>query len=165
MGQKVRALYPGSFDPMTAGHLDILDRSLPLFEEIRILVAGTPSKKALLSVDERIETIRAVVENRPAISVASWDGLIMDYAKENGFQALIRGLRAASDFEYEFMMAGMNKKLNPDVETVFMMTSENLFFVSSTMIKELFHFGGDIEPYVPKPVSELLKKKKPKEKR
>lgn len=162
MSKKVKALYPGSFDPITTGHLDILDRSLSVVSEVRILVAGSVRKQALFNLEERVEVIQKTIEGRPNVSVDSWDGLIMDYAKKNNYQVLIRGLRAASDFEYEFMMAGMNKKLNSDVETVFMMTSEHLFFVSSTMIKELHAFGGDISPYVPKPVHEYLKKRKTK---
>ncbi len=160
MKKTVKALYPGSFDPMTSGHLDILDRSLEIFSEVRVLVAGSPQKKTLLTIEERTQLIAEVIKDRSNASVCAWDGLLMDYARKNQYQVLIRGLRAPSDFEFEFMMAGMNKKLNPDVETVFMMTSENLFFVSSTMIKELFNFGGDISPYVPGPVFRYLNQKK-----
>lgn len=158
-----RAIYPGSFDPLTVGHLDILDRSLPLFDEITIVVAGTGQKQPLFSVEERVEIIRETVSDRPQVKVDQWSGLIMDYAKDNGVKAVLRGLRAASDFEYEFMMASMNKKLNSDVETVFMMTSQDLYFVSSTMIKELFRYGGDISPYVPQGVRDRLKTKLGKE--
>ena len=158
----VRAIYPGSFDPITNGHLDILDRSLHLFSEVTIVVAGTGRKEPLFSPDERVELIREVVKDRPNVKVDRWSGLIMDYARENQFSAVVRGLRAASDFEYEFMMASMNKQLHPGVETVFMMTGQNLFFISSSMIKELFHYGGDISHYVPAPVVEHLKKKIPR---
>jgi pantetheine-phosphate adenylyltransferase len=161
----VRAIYPGSFDPITNGHLDILDRSLHLFSEVTIVVAGTGRKEPLFSNEERVELIREVVADRPKVKVDLWSGLIMDYARDNGFSAVVRGLRAASDFEYEFMMASMNKQINPGVETVFMMTGQNLFFVSSTMIKELFNYGGDISHYVPPAVVERLKKKIPRVRR
>jgi pantetheine-phosphate adenylyltransferase len=158
----VRAIYPGSFDPITNGHLDILDRALHLFSEVTIVVAGTGRKEPLFSPEERVELIREVVKERANVQVDRWSGLIMDYAREHEYTAVVRGLRAASDFEYEFMMASMNKQIHPGVETVFMMTGQNLFFVSSTMIKELFHYGGDISSYVPGPVVERLKKKIPR---
>jgi pantetheine-phosphate adenylyltransferase len=156
-----RAVYPGSFDPITNGHLDILDRSLTLFSEVIILVAGSGRKNPLFSPQERVDIIREVTANRKGVRVDSWPGLIMDYARANQISAVIRGLRAASDFEYEFMMASMNKQLNPEVETLFMMTAQNLYFVSSSMIKELFHYGGDVSPYVPDVVNMRLKEKIP----
>jgi pantetheine-phosphate adenylyltransferase len=160
-----RAIYPGSFDPLTNGHLDILDRGLNLFSEIIVVVAGSGNaadsgkKDALFNPDERVELIKEVIADRKGVKVDRWEGLIMDYARTNHISAVIRGLRAASDFEYEFMMASMNKQLNPDVETLFMMTAHNLFFVSSSMIKELFRYGGDISPYVPEIVVKRLKEK------
>lgn len=156
-----RSVYPGSFDPITNGHLDILDRSLSLFSEVIIVVAGTGHKSPLFSVEERVDLIREVTANRKGVRVDYWPGLIMDYARTHQISAVIRGLRAASDFEYEFMMASMNKQLNPDVETLFMMTAQNLYFVSSSMIKELYHYGGDISPYVPKEVVQRLSEKIP----
>lgn len=156
---RARAIYPGSFDPWTNGHLDILDRALKIFPEIVIVVAGTGSKNPLFSVQERVELIREVVSDHPGVTVDSWSGLIMEYCKTNKISAVIRGLRAASDFEYEFMMASMNKQIQSQVETIFMMTSHDLFFVSSSMIKELYRYGGDITPYVPKKVVARLKGK------
>lgn len=156
-----RAIYPGSFDPITNGHLDILDRSLSLFSEVIIVVAGTGRKNPLFSPEERVDLIREVTADRKRVKVDRWPGLIMDYAREHQISAVIRGLRAASDFEYEFMMASMNKELNPDVETLFMMTAQHLYFVSSTMMKELFHYGGDISAYVPASVAKRLKEKMP----
>lgn len=162
MTQNVRrAIYPGSFDPITNGHLDILDRSLSLFSEVIIVVAGTGSKNPLFTPEERVELIREVTADRKGVKVDRWPGLIMDYARTHHISAVIRGLRAASDFEYEFMMASMNKELNPHVETLFMMTAQNLYFVSSTMIKELFHYGGDISRYVPESVVGRLKERIP----
>jgi pantetheine-phosphate adenylyltransferase len=152
-----KAIYPGSFDPVTNGHLDILDRALHLFEEVTIVVAGAGHKDPLLSPEDRVELLREVTAGRQGVHIDLWPGLIMDYARAHGFPAVIRGLRAASDFEYEFMMASMNRQLNPGVETLFMMTSNNLYFVSSTMIKELFLYGGDISPYVPAAVVRRLK--------
>lgn len=161
-----KALLPGSFDPITNGHLDILDRALNLFSEVTIVVAGTAHKNPLFTPEERVELIRDVVAGKKNVKVDLCQGLIMDYAKEHGHEVVVRGLRAASDFEHEFMMASMNSHLNPDVETLFMMTSNNLYFVSSSMIKELYLFGGDISAYVPAEVVKRLKKKfsKPSEK-
>jgi pantetheine-phosphate adenylyltransferase len=151
-----KAIYPGSFDPITNGHLDILDRALALFPEVTVVVAGTGHKNPLFSVEERVELIREVTRDRPGVKVDRWSGLIMDYARDNGVSAVIRGLRAASDFEYEFMMASMNKRIHAGAETLFMMTSQDLFFVSSSMIKELFRYGGDISSYVPPQVVKRL---------
>ena len=156
-----RAIYPGSFDPITNGHLDILDRSLSIFSEVVIVVAGTGKKNPLFSPEERVELIREATQGRKGVTVDRAPGLIMDYARNHDIHAVIRGLRAASDFEYEFMMASMNKEIQSDVETLFMMTAQHLYFVSSTMIKELFHYGGDISSYVPPAVCERLKQKIP----
>lgn len=158
-GSMPRAIYPGSFDPITNGHLDILDRSLKIFSEVTVVVAGTGQKNPLFTPQERVDLIKKVTRGRPRVKVDLWSGLIMEYAAQHGIHAVIRGLRAASDFEYEFMMASMNKKLNAEVETLFMMTSQNLYFVSSTMIKELFRYGGDISSYVPVEVVEYLESK------
>jgi pantetheine-phosphate adenylyltransferase len=154
-----RAIYPGSFDPITNGHLDILDRTLALFSEVTIVVAGTAHKNPLFTPDERVELIRECTKGRKGVKVDRWTGLIMDYARNHEVNAVIRGLRAASDFEYEFMMASMNKQLNPDVETLFMMTAQHLYFVSSSMIKELYLYGGDVTHYVPPACAERLKQK------
>ena len=160
-----RAIYPGSFDPFTNGHMDILDRSLELFDEVVIVVAGTGSKNPLFTPEERVEIIQEAAADRKRVRVDRWPGLIMDYTRQHKISAVIRGLRAASDFEYEFMMAAMNKQLNAQVETVFMMTAQNLFFVSSTMVKELFHYGGDVSPYVHPIVAARLKQKIPQKKK
>ena len=151
-----KAIYPGSFDPITNGHLDILDRALSLFSEVTIVVAGTDKKNPLFTAEERVALIREVTRDRPGVKVDRWSGLIMDYARTHNVSAVIRGLRAASDFEYEFMMASMNKRIHSGVETLFMMTSQDLYFVSSSMIKELFRYGGDISSYVPPQVVERL---------
>ena len=150
-----KAIYPGTFDPFTNGHLDILERSLLLFDEVVVLVSSSSKKRTLFSVEERVEMIREIVKGKKNIRVESSEGLLMDYASKNQIRAVIRGLRGQSDFEYEYMMASMNKNLHPECETIFMMTSQGLYFVSSSMIKELHAFGGDIGPYVPQSV--LLK--------
>jgi pantetheine-phosphate adenylyltransferase len=171
------AIYPGTFDPITNGHLDILDRALNVFSEVTIVVAGaaaaagegapSPSGKraSLFTPEERVEMIREVTKNRPGVKVDRWAGLIMEYAQAHRVNAVIRGLRAASDFEYEFMMASMNKRIQPKVETLFMMTGQDLYFVSSSMIKELFHYGGDVSAYLHPVVYERLKQKIPLKKR
>ena len=160
----MKAVYPGSFDPFTNGHLDILERSLHLFSEVVVLVAGSGRKNTLLSVKERVALISEVVKNNPNVKVDSTTGLVMEYARTNQINAVIRGLRTPSDFEYEYMMATMNKNIHPACETVFMMTSQGLYFVSSTMIKELHLYGGDISHYVPAPVLHKLKEKLPTQK-
>lgn len=160
-----RAIYPGSFDPITKGHLDIIERSLKIFDEVVVVVAmnlrKAHQKGAWFSAEERIDLIRRVFRGNRRVKVDICTGLIMDYAREHKVDAVLRGLRAASDFESEFMMAAINKELNDDVETVFMMTGKNLFFVSSTVLKEVAAFGGSIRPYVPgvvwKAVEEKLK--------
>lgn len=157
----MKAIYPGSFDPFTNGHLDILNRSLNLFTEVTVLVAGTSRKASLLSVDERVGLIKESVKNNTRVKVDSTPSLIMEYAHDHGINAVIRGLRTPSDFEYEYMMATMNKNIHPECETVFMMTSQGLYFVSSTMIKELYLYGGDISTYVPLPVLQKLQEKFP----
>jgi pantetheine-phosphate adenylyltransferase len=155
----MKAIYPGSFDPFTNGHLDILERSLNMFTEVVILVAGTSRKSTVFSAEERMQMIRESVKGNPKVKVDSTPGLIMDYARAHKINAVIRGLRTPTDFEHEYMMATMNKNIYPECETVFMMTSQGLYFVSSTMIKELYLYGGDISHYVPAPVFHKIKEK------
>lgn len=155
----MKAIYPGSFDPFTNGHLDILNRSLQLFSEVTVLIAGTSRKQTLLTVEERVSLVKEIVKNIPRVKVDSTPGLIMEYARMHHITAVIRGLRTPSDFEHEYMMATMNKNIFPECETVFMMTSQGLYFVSSTMIKELCRYGGDISHYVSAPVLKMLREK------
>ena len=155
----MKAIYPGSFDPFTNGHLDILNRSLQLFSEVTVLIAGTSRKQTLLTADERVSLVKEIVKNIPRVKVDSTPGLIMEYARMHHITAVIRGLRTPSDFEHEYMMATMNKNIFPECETVFMMTSQGLYFVSSTMIKELCRYGGDISHYVSAPVLKMLREK------
>jgi pantetheine-phosphate adenylyltransferase len=160
---KRRAIYPGSFDPITNGHIDIIRRGLNIFDEVVVVVAmnlrKTSQKNGWFSPEERIALIEEVFKGEKRVRVDLCDGLIMNYARKNKVSAVLRGLRAASDFESEFMMAAINRELNNKVETVFMMTGKNLFFVSSTVLKEVAAFGGDIKAYVPGPVWKAVKQK------
>jgi pantetheine-phosphate adenylyltransferase len=160
---KRRAIYPGSFDPITNGHIDIIQRSLKVFDEVVVVVAmnlrKSSQKSSWFTLEERIALIREVFKDERRVKVDFCDGLTMDYARKNKVQAVLRGLRAASDFESEFMMAAINRELNESVETVFMMTGKNLFFVSSTVLKEVAAFGGSIKPYVPNAVWRAVKEK------
>lgn len=160
---KRRAIYPGSFDPITNGHVDIIRRSLKVFDEVIVVIAmnlrKSSQKSGWFSPEERMDLVREVFKNEKRVRVEICEGLIMDYARKNKVSAVLRGLRAASDFESEFMMAAINRELNNDVETFFMMTGKNLFFVSSTVLKEVAAFGGSIQSYVPRPVWLAVKKK------
>ncbi len=153
------AVYPGSFDPITYGHLDILDRGLLIFDRIIIAIAKNIQKEALFSVEERAEMIREVVKGKKNVIVDSFDGLLVDYLKKVKANVVIRGLRAMSDFEYEFQMASINRTLNPEIDTIFMMTSKDYFFVSSRTVKEVASFGGSVRDFVPPIVEKKLKEK------
>jgi pantetheine-phosphate adenylyltransferase len=150
------AIYPGSFDPVTNGHLDILERGLKLFDRIIFAVLLNSSKKPLFSVEERIELIRASVKRFPGVEVDSFDGLTVEYAKKRKAQAILRGMRAVSDFEYEFQLALMNRRLEREIQTVFLMTGMRWIFTSSSIIKEAARFGGDIGDMVPEVVHDAL---------
>ena len=154
---QVTAIYPGTFDPITNGHLDIIERGVRLFDRIIVALLKNADKEPLLPLDERIEIVRSVVARFPNVTVESFDGLLVDYARERGAQAIVRGLRALSDFEYEFQMALMNRRLEAGVETVFMMPSEAYSYVSSRLVKEVAHLGGDITGLVPPEVVRRLK--------
>jgi pantetheine-phosphate adenylyltransferase len=151
------ALYPGSFDPLTHGHLDIVDRAARIFDRVIIAVLENPSKRPLFSTNERVSMIRENLGERPGVEVSTFDGLTIDYARRVGARVIVRGLRAVSDFESEFQMALMNRRLEPEVTTVFIPTSLRHLFLSSSLIKELAEFGGDISEFVPANVVEPLK--------
>jgi len=158
---KRRAVYPGSFDPITNGHLDILRRALGLVDEVVIAVAYNQEKPSgLFNVEERIEMIREVTEAfGKKIHIDSFHGLLVDYARRAGASVIIRGLRAVADFEYEFQMASMNRHLAGDVETVFLMADEQYFYTSSRLVKEVMGFGGDASAFVPSIVANRLREK------
>ncbi len=153
------AIYPGSFDPITNGHVDLIRRGLRLFDRLIVAVAVNPRKATLLTADERVEVIRQVVGDEPRVQVTSFNGLLVDYVRSSGARILIRGLRALADFEYEFQFAHMNRRLAPEIDSVFMMTSEENFYVSSSLVKEVAAFGGDVSSLVPDPVQRLLASK------
>ena len=154
---QVTAVYPGTFDPITNGHLDIIGRGVRLFDRIIVALLRNADKEPLLPLDERLSIVKAVVAKYPGVSVESFDGLLVDYARARGAQAIVRGLRALSDFEYEYQMALMNRRLEPGVETVYMMPSEAYSYVSSRMIKEVVRLGGDVTGLVPPEVIACLK--------
>jgi len=153
------AIYPGSFDPVTNGHLDILKRGLKLFDKIIVTILHNPAKTTLFSLPERMELLETCLKAYPNIEIAAYDGLLVDFAESRKAQAILRGMRAVSDFEYEFQLALMNRKLKREIETVFLMTGLRWIFTSSSIIKEAAQFGGEIEDMVPPEVNRMLKKK------
>ncbi len=153
------AVYPGSFDPVTNGHCDVVWRGLELFDEVIVAVAKNGAKDPLFTMEERLEMLAETFKDGPNIQVDSFDGLLVDYAVKRGARAILRGLRAVSDFEYEFQLALMNRKLNKHVQTVFLMTGLRWIFISSSIIKEAARFGGDTRGMVPDIVCEKLKGK------
>jgi pantetheine-phosphate adenylyltransferase len=153
------AIYPGTFDPLTNGHLSILNRSLKIFDKLIIAILINPKKLPLFSLEERIDMIKQILGDKENIEVDSFDGLLVDYAVQKGANVIVRGLRALSDFEFEFQLALMNRKLNRDVQSVFLMTDYKWFYTSSTIIKEAASLNGNISGLVPPLVCERLKEK------
>ncbi len=149
MKNTVTAICPGSFDPVTYGHLDIVTRASKMFEKLIVVVASNSSKKSSFTPEERVEMIKKCITDLPNVEVVHYDGLLADYAAEIGATAIVKGLRAMSDFEYEFQMALTNKKLNPNVETLFLTTAAENMYLSSSMVKQIASMGGDIESFVP----------------
>jgi pantetheine-phosphate adenylyltransferase len=156
---KTIAVYPGSFDPITNGHLDIIRRGLRISDELIVLIAYNPQKQYLFSVEERIELIKSVIEEKDRVRVDSSSGLLVDYVKQSGANLILRGLRALSDFEYEFQMALINRRLDRDIETVFLMTGYKWFYTSSKIIKEAASLGGSVKGLVPDIVYAKLREK------
>lgn len=152
----MKAIYPGSFDPVTSGHLDIIERAASLFDQVIVAVACNREKKALFSVPERIEFLREACGHMANVQVDYFQGLTVDYAKRQGARVIIKGLRAISDFEFEFQQALMNKKLDSDIETFFMMTSPEHLFLSSSLVKDVVELGASLEGLVPKAVEDHL---------
>jgi pantetheine-phosphate adenylyltransferase len=153
------AVFPGSFDPLTNGHVDIIERATRIFDRVIVAVAINAEKTPLFSVDERVAVIREVFRDNLTVQVDTFNGLLVEYARRQGASALIRGLRAVSDFEYEFQMALMNRRLNHDLETVFLMPDEKYTYTSSRLIKEVFMLGGEVSGLVPPVVEERLRNK------
>ena len=153
------AVYPGSFDPMTNGHVDIITRGARLFDRIIVAMLVNAEKAPLFSMDERVEIARAVFKSHPKVEVDTFDGLLVDYVERRQAQVIVRGLRAVSDFEFEFQMALMNQRLNPTIDTVFMMPAAQYTYISSRLIKEVFALGGRVHGLVPELVEERLREK------
>lgn len=153
------AVYPGSFDPITYGHLDIIDRGLEVFDELIVAIARNSGKQSLFTIEERIAMIQRVIGNNPRVRVGTFDGLLVDYVVKNNARVILRGLRAVSDFEYEFQIAQMNHTVNKEVETLFMMTSVPYGYLSSSIVKEVASLHGPIDTFVPPPIREALEAK------
>jgi pantetheine-phosphate adenylyltransferase len=153
------AIYPGSFDPLTNGHLSLIHRGLKMFDSLVVAIAVNPKKTPLFSVQERKDFILGAVGNDPRVQVDDFQGLLVDYAKKKNINVVLRGLRAVSDFEFEFQLANMNRRLSSELETVFMMTGEDYFYISSNLVREVASFGGNVEGAVPPNVLEKLKAK------
>ncbi|EAC3131145.1 TPA: pantetheine-phosphate adenylyltransferase [Listeria monocytogenes] len=158
MGDKI-AVIPGTFDPITNGHLDIIERAAKIFDVLYVSVLNNSSKKPLFTIEERMEMIRQVTAHLPNVQVESASGLTVDYAATRGATAIVRGLRAVSDFEYEMQIASMNRTLNADIETFFVMTNTKYSFLSSSMVKEVAQYQGDISELVPKIVNKQVQAK------
>jgi pantetheine-phosphate adenylyltransferase len=152
------AVFPGSFDPVTNGHLDLIDRTLSVFDEVIVAILLNPDKRPLFTVDERVAILREVCRKRQ-VKVDTFSGLLVDYAEKVGASSIVRGLRAISDFEYEFQMALMNRRLNPRIDTVFLMAPESYSYLSSRLVKEVFHLGGPVTGLVPPLVEKRLRQK------
>lgn len=153
------AVYPGTFDPITLGHEDIVRRAANLFDEIIVAVAGSTSKNTLFSLHERVALAQTIFAQSPNVKVLGFNCLLMQFVQDQGAQMVIRGLRATSDFEYEFQLAGMNRKLYPQFETLFLTPSEQFMFISSSLVREVATFGGDVHAFVSDTVEDAIKQK------
>jgi pantetheine-phosphate adenylyltransferase len=152
-------MYPGTFDPITRGHEDLIRRCVRLFDQVVVAIASNPKKAPLFTLDERVALAKEVLRDLPEVSVTGYTGLTVEFARTHGFKAIIRGLRAISDFEYEFQLATMNRHLIEGVETVFLTPSEHHTFISSSLVREIAEFGGDVSAFVHPVVAERLKQK------
>ena len=153
---KTIAIYPGSFDPITNGHVDLIHRACKLFDKVIIAIAQNANKDSFLSIDQRVNAVETALEPLTNTRVLSFDSLLVDFAREHNAQIIIRGLRAVSDFDYEFQLSGMNKRLNPAIETLFMTPSEEFANISSSLVREILFLGGDISQFVPESVKTIL---------
>ncbi len=154
------AVYPGSFDPVTNGHLDIIERSAKLFDKVIVVASNNTSKTPMFNVEEKVEILKKAVAHLDNVTVDSFQGLLVEYVEKNNVDVIVKGLRAISDFEMELQMAGMNRKLNPNAETAFLMTATDYSYLSSSIVKEIFKLGGPISELVPQVVEDAMKMKK-----
>ncbi|MCL1124390.1 pantetheine-phosphate adenylyltransferase [Shewanella surugensis] len=154
-----RAIYPGTFDPITNGHTDLIERAAKLFQHVVVAIASNPSKQPRFTLEERVELVKLVTAHLDNVEVVGFNGLLVDFAKQQNASVLLRGLRAVSDFEYEFQLANMNRRLSPDLESVFLTPAEENSFISSTLVKEVAFHGGDVSQFVHSEVANALNKK------
>lgn len=152
----VTAVYPGTFDPITQGHVDVAERAARMFHKVIVAVAASPTKEPFFSLEERVEFARVAVAGKPDIEVRSFDSLLVEFAREQGAGAILRGLRAVSDFEFEVQLSGMNRRLAPEIETVFISAAQEYGFVSSSLVREIAALGGDVSEFVPLAVKQAL---------
>jgi len=157
-----KAVYPGTFDPITRGHEDLVLRAASLFDQVVLAVADSPSKRPFFALEERVQMAKDALAGHPNIEVVGFSGLLMDFLRSQGARIILRGLRAVSDFEYEFQMAGMNRKLYPDVETIFLTPGEQYMFISATMVREIAALGGDVSHFVNPVILSRLRRKQGK---
>jgi len=150
------AIYPGSFDPITNGHVDLIKRASKIFDEVIIAITQNANKSSFLSIDQRVGAVESSIKSLSNTRVLSFNSLLVDFARDHDAQIIIRGLRAVSDFEYEFQLSGMNKRLNSEIETLFMTPSEEFANISSSLVREILSLGGDISPFVPTQVKTIL---------
>lgn len=156
---KKTVLYPGTFDPITKGHMDLVNRACRLFDKVIIAIAHSPSKKPLFSLDERVDMVRMIFADNPQVEVLGFRGLLANFAQENKAIAILRGIRAVSDFEFEFQLANMNRHLDPDLESIFLTPSEKYSYISSSLVREVASLGGDISAFVDERVKQALLEK------
>jgi pantetheine-phosphate adenylyltransferase len=159
MAHYAGAVYPGTFNPLTRGHEDLVRRAARLFERVVVAIAASPGKSPLFSLDERVALATKVLANVPGVSVTGYDGLTVDFARDNGLKVILRGLRAVSDFEYEFQLATMNRRLTDQIETVFLTPTEHYTFISSSLVREIAQLGGDVSAFVHPEVAQALRQK------
>ncbi|KTD00974.1 pantetheine-phosphate adenylyltransferase [Legionella geestiana] len=157
----IKAIYPGTFDPVTNGHLDIIRRAARLFPEVVVAIASNRAKKPCLALDKRIALVQEAIGHLPGVSVTGFDCLLIDFVRDQKASVILRGLRAVSDFEYEFQLAGMNRKLCKSIETLFLTPSEEQMFISSTLVREIAALDGDVSPFVPACVVKALQEQRP----
>ena len=153
------AVYAGTFDPITFGHIDLVERAARIFDQVIIAVAASPSKKPLFSLQERAELAEVALKNHKNIKVSGFSGLLLEFAKQHQANVILRGLRAVADFDYEFQLAGMNRAMNPDIESMFLMPAEKYTYISSSFVREISSLGGDVSSFVPPVVVDALNKK------